>query len=1426
MSWAVALREEQTGEIRYVEFPDTDTRVKILQQQSSSGGSSGDKDNKVKILVEQRMVSLGDLVAQYEKECQTPQGLVRVGLNGQALNQQKSPMCYLTKRELPAQQDERNAKRSRVAGKDQEMGARPADANSSTTSSGAGGGAATSSTSATAAVGGAAGGAAVDAPAGGPGEVATSDSNQANGGAAKANGDVVRTTKTMVQALGFGNGADQENLSTKPASGLSTRPAGGGVTDTRETTSSVGKGEYVYDLDTTMRIAADRKLLEPQELYRVHSPLTVLKHITTANWRGAEHAKAYVFTRQWEHTLDMAKIANTDWRDPNVAGPRKVPEGNITSWQDDEFYMSEHTAAHYEYMFVEGLDNGPKAKRRLELPKATMDEDKGSTPATADHQKQIDRLHSLERQHELTLQEFYKIAWLSRQTHDAHNTFALLRLASLVYRPMREIVDHLGYGRRVLSHLCTSPEFASAMLATDNRASSTLHPFWMCTPGWRREKLRHFFKEGTICVERNADRLESMQYDPERFRGLLRGQGNAGCRIENWAPDNGLFEGLDTQNGGVDWTMYNEVATCLFQVFQECPSLYQVFEEEGKSVPASELRVLKQLYWGHLLPDIAFFLKSVRDSQFNFKTRKGDNDRRLYEGIMRKSQEFIAAICNRSAAAAGDHLHKEPVVCSGGGGAADAAGAGTELEGGQRAAEPANGGAMSPASNQDVNMDGASSGPATPALINSVTTTTTTSADQVQLEVDGANSSCKTTANEKSSAPRGSTKAAASLELKNGGNALDEELRRIEAGLTAVLEEVAVFSGSKDFYEIALMVMWIELDAIDWLRKRQVFLKVLTRKVFTTFMHEADRVIQWQPPQALNEIQELCDMTAHMPPPFHQKNSYKLEKERQNRQAYERVLNSFHAQWEIKQMVAIIYLLDEDQWGIVTEAWKDDLTHRLFEKVCSTGEMRRFSVDMFTYFTAGLRVKIQELLEKDLKGLMKHTGRNKPLVPMHRVDLADNPQRKYEHMLRKEFGHCIYCNDHAGGKQGAAGAGSGAEEGAAGSGAEGAVPPPLPHGGGSPKAVEALARGGVLFLRGRTAGTGRPVAPASADAKSPRKLRKAVLLRFECRRCHVPIPTGVPFVIEGLSGDRYHEECFVCIDCGKQVDGVEYKPTSQGPQCLECALPQCHQCKNLILGTVCVAKTPAGVELKFHTQCLRCIKCGHNIQYKYKAGETGFLCRSCANPHCSVCRKIIDGGSQYFLQGAEKTPVCAECHDAQQVAEGRGGGGAAGEQTRGQFRAPASSSCSTTSASHGHTTSGPVHQSGVSTAQYAVVAPVESSVLHPVVDQDHHVGGDRAPAVAAQTTGTSELRCTLPRTTQHVVQMRGSDEITTCAPPQHAVRQEVTRFIDAAGSGALPPAVAAGAAARSGAGGGSEVTPAVTNEGVARVRVLAVGLPF
>ncbi|CAD7925940.1 unnamed protein product [Amoebophrya sp. A120] len=243
-----------------------------------------------------------------------------------------------------------------------------------------------------------------------------------------------------------------------------------------------------------------------------------------------------------------------------------------------------------------------------------------------------------------------------------------------------------------------------------------------------------------------------------------------------------------------------------------------------------------------------------------------------------------------------------------------------------------------------------------------------------------------------------------------------------------------------------------------------------------------------------------------------------------------------------------------------------------------------------------------------------------------------------------------------------------------------------------------------------------------------------------CRKCGLAIATGVPFIIESLSGDRYHQECFLCIACGKQVDGVEYKPTPEGPQCLECALPQCHQCKNLILGTVCIAKTPDNEELHFHTQCLRCIKCGHGIQHKYKAGPDGFLCRSCANPHCERCRKIIDGGSQYFLDAATKAPTCADCHRALVGAPSSAElqyPSATTEVTTTTTRSrtpldqnlfPMSSSSSSSSRagpgfifpstgkSATSTTTTRAERRPVSTAYYAVVAPPESNVV--LYDED------------------------------------------------------------------------------------------------------------
>lgn len=73
------------------------------------------------------------------------------------------------------------------------------------------------------------------------------------------------------------------------------------------------------------------------------------------------------------------------------------------------------------------------------------------------------------------------------------------------------------------------------------------------------------------------------------------------------------------------------------------------------------------------------------------------------------------------------------------------------------------------------------------------------------------------------------------------------------------------------------------------------------------------------------------------------------------------------------------------------------------------------------------------------------------------------------------------------------------------------------------------------------------------------------------------------------------------------------------------------------------AVAPDGTKLNFHTQCLKCIDCEKPILDKYKAGERGFLCTECANPRCNRCFGIIDGGAQYFLDPATRSPVCAPC---------------------------------------------------------------------------------------------------------------------------------------------------------------------------------------
>lgn len=164
----------------------------------------------------------------------------------------------------------------------------------------------------------------------------------------------------------------------------------------------------------------------------------------------------------------------------------------------------------------------------------------------------------------------------------------------------------------------------------------------------------------------------------------------------------------------------------------------------------------------------------------------------------------------------------------------------------------------------------------------------------------------------------------------------------------------------------------------------------------------------------------------------------------------------------------------------------------------------------------------------------------------------------------------------------------------------------------------------------------------TTEHKYGKKLSPAEMSQ-KCCACHKALMENVPFVID-RSQNRYHEQCFKCISCKNTIEDAQYKHTEEGPVCVDCGLPECHHCENLILGDVVVANAPDGTPLNFHTQCLKCINCHSLITSKYKAGEEGFLCEMCSNPKCTTCWNFIAGGSQYFLNAETEEPICAICH--------------------------------------------------------------------------------------------------------------------------------------------------------------------------------------
>ena len=154
-----------------------------------------------------------------------------------------------------------------------------------------------------------------------------------------------------------------------------------------------------------------------------------------------------------------------------------------------------------------------------------------------------------------------------------------------------------------------------------------------------------------------------------------------------------------------------------------------------------------------------------------------------------------------------------------------------------------------------------------------------------------------------------------------------------------------------------------------------------------------------------------------------------------------------------------------------------------------------------------------------------------------------------------------------------------------------------------------------------------------------------------CRKCVGPI-TGDG---DGCSamGDMYHATCFVCGGCGVMLTGMPFFPIRGTPYCCNChdnLLQTCVKCKHKITDSIvnAVGKT-------YHAECFTCIKCRKNLDgVPFTVdGCKAIYCIDCYqvlhSPRCAVCTELImptqeDEGTVHIVtMGMNLHTECYRC---------------------------------------------------------------------------------------------------------------------------------------------------------------------------------------
>ncbi|EMS14636.1 hypothetical protein KM1_011660, partial [Entamoeba histolytica HM-3:IMSS] len=110
-----------------------------------------------------------------------------------------------------------------------------------------------------------------------------------------------------------------------------------------------------------------------------------------------------------------------------------------------------------------------------------------------------------------------------------------------------------------------------------------------------------------------------------------------------------------------------------------------------------------------------------------------------------------------------------------------------------------------------------------------------------------------------------------------------------------------------------------------------------------------------------------------------------------------------------------------------------------------------------------------------------------------------------------------------------------------------------------------------------------------------------------CGKCGKEVSSGV------MALDRiWHEECFVCNECGEHFGGEHKLMEIEGnPVCSLCYVanhvPKCETCGKPLDGQYVVVDGK-----NYHPQCFVCTNCGAPIQGSYMIKNGKIVCKNCA----------------------------------------------------------------------------------------------------------------------------------------------------------------------------------------------------------------------